>query len=120
MGATPRMRRDIKPLCPLHHMEMVLADLEKEKYSCIEKDCTVSWRAVYEYQRFVEDSSFPIENQDPDLVSCRRVGHGHMFVSRFDQERNAETWQCSIENCSEEEERPLRGWAPRNRYQQMR
>ena len=116
MTTAPRMRRDIKPLCPTHHAEMALVDVEEEKYSCAAEGCTVSWRAVREYQRFAGDA---IEEQEPEPVSCPRVGHGRMFISRFDSDGNIETWRCSIENCSQEEDRLVRGWELGNRYREL-
>jgi hypothetical protein len=111
----PKMREGIKPLCCIHHVAMVAISQEATNYACPEHGCGIHWGPVREYERYMGDSS----EQLLELVHCPRGGHGHMFVSGFDTETCVETWQCSIENCTERKKQPLRGWEPKNRYRQF-
>jgi hypothetical protein len=112
----PKMREGIKPLCCIHHSVMTATNEEATNYACHEPGCGMWWGPVREYERYMGDSS----EQLLELVHCPRLGHGHMFVSGYDPETRVEVWRCSIENCAEQEEKPLRGWEPKNRYQQFR
>jgi hypothetical protein len=108
MGDTtkPKRRDGIKPLCPIHQVEMSgPIDEMMEFYVCQRPGCEMCWRAVSEYFRFVRGVPFRTILQMQQQVFCSRVGHGHKFLARVNGDKTV--WECSVEGCSESEERPL-------------
>jgi hypothetical protein len=107
-----KARKGIKPLCPVHQEEMSgPIDEAMEFYLCRRSGCEMCWRAVSEYFRFVREVPFRTIMQMQQQVHCSKVGHGHKFLARVNGDRGV--WECSIEGCSETEEKPL---APKNHW----
>jgi hypothetical protein len=99
-----RMRTGIKVLCPVHRDEMFgPLDRIREMFRCRRPNCRMCWRAGRGY--FVDGVQFVAEPQGERTVACLKVGHGHKFIARING--GTATWECSVEGCSEQEERPL-------------
>jgi len=113
----PKLRGDLAPLCCIHHKPMIAPDATVPTCVCTEPDCGISWYPVRGYEKYV-GGPFPVE-QLSDLVFCRQVGHGCMFISEFDPATRMQNWHCAIDGCSEQKEITEREWEPKYRYQQL-
>jgi hypothetical protein len=105
-ASKPKRRAGIKPLCLIHQTEMSGPfDTVMEFYRCDDSDCEMCWRAVSEYFRFLKNvPAQPILFMQT-RIPCSKIGHGHKFLARVSGNRGI--WECSIEGCTESEERPL-------------
>jgi hypothetical protein len=102
----PKRRDGIKPLCPVHHEEMVgPIDSVLELCSCARPGCETCWRAASEYFRFVGGVPTKTILQMQQRVPCQKPGHGHMFLARVT--RDKAIWECSVDGCAENRERLL-------------
>ena len=103
---TPRRRAGIQPLCPIHLKGMSGPTGETmELYSCQKPGCELHWRAASDYFRFFQEKPFRTFRQLQDQTLCSKPGHGHKFIAG--RMGNKTVWECSVEGCSETEEKPL-------------
>ena len=102
----PRRRPGIRPLCPIHLKEMSgPIDETMDFYSCPKRGCELHWRAASDYFRFFQEKPYRTLPQLQEEVLCSKVGHGHKFIAK--RRGSKAVWECSVEGCSETEERLL-------------
>jgi hypothetical protein len=102
----PGRRAGIQPLCPIHLKEMSgPIDETMDFYSCPQRGCQLHWRASFDYFRFYQEKPFRTFQQLQEEVLCSKAGHGHKFIAG--RSGNKALWECSVEGCSETEEKSL-------------
>jgi hypothetical protein len=102
----PGRRAGIRPLCPIHLKEMSgPIDETMDFYSCPQRGCQLHWRPSFDYFRFFQEKPFRTFQQLQEEVLCSKAGHGHKFIAG--RSGNNALWECSVEGCSETEEKPL-------------
>ena len=102
---TPRMRTDLRPLCPAHNTQMVPAHswlevdtdvFPKSCYACEEPDCLYCYDIVHGY--FTVREGECIEHDMKYRQRCTHDGLT-MYLADFEAQGSKRTWRCGQMGC---------------------
>jgi hypothetical protein len=100
-----RMRNDLRPLCPVHHSQMVSASFwlkvdtdvfPKLCYSCTETDCLYCYDVIQGY--FTTREGEHIQRDMKYWQKCPKDGLP-MYMNGFEPQGSARQWRCGQIGC---------------------